>query len=1529
MKYKSILWIIVLLILSSVSLASIDLTDGLISYYNLDETTGTIAVDSLNNNNGTASNARIFTSELDGIINTGADFTQGNDYINLNNGFAGGRTASLWFNPNNDIDNTLSTTQALIFKWQQGNDDNFGIYFSEWEPDTGVLVFQRNVGSTNNYAILSNSDSWNGNTWYNVIVVIDEVDGMMMYINGVKQTDTDSSTEPFQQGTGTDAYLGTWGSSNERNFDGLIDEVAIWDRALSSDEVELLHDIQKDGFDTGQYPFPLTINWDDKSPANDSTFTSLSSINFEFNLTSGIAQSINCTLYENNTILQEWNGLNLSEEYMFMVYKPWLYQASLDYYISCDSNLTSVNSSIKTIHYDIDNKGLIPLEPTYGLPFFINTTLSTTTTNPSTCTDLTSHGSICNIEYTIQINEDANVSNHTFFAYSGNSTYTEYDFEILSGTRAGKFTENTTSLGYHKSTEITGEISWDFSDVLNSSIILLNENLTEITRESFTTESLIQHTFTGLSDGTYYLTGVIYDTSENKVELPNYGPIYLDNAPPTTQLIVTGGTEGSNDWYTSDITFELDCSDDISGCYETLYCIDDEDSCTPNLEYTSEVTISTEGNNYVRFMSEDNVDNIEEIQSESFKLDKTDPDINYTENILPEGGLSQSWISSEIEVSDNMVGTISTITLYDESETMIDSDTVYNESIHFYNFTGLNEGTYYIDAIVYDYAGNSNTLDKLYYVLDVTLPDINIFYPDITQDIILRNNTAFDWDIEILDANVFAFEINCTLDGVTKYYDYYVDINTTNYTYTNTTMLTTPGLYDCTVTASDDHTDNNFKVSPTKKVEKDKITGTINDLKYNIKKQNLDLEVDLIKKHDRVSFKFDINKKGSKQRSKQLTVIPFEVECPPPFKAYKRNSNDKYIEHWVCSDGIGGYWIDGNTKEKDVSVTSYFDKKTHTIKYEFITSLDSFTMESIGGLNVNNVSFEMLVEHWEFTNFSAYNRWDSSSINNFSVRVINSEGTNTYTTTNGSLTINLPNENNNILQTAPTYPYGSLSTIHTIGTSTKSYNTSFWQSELTIRTIEAVLGTIIPNTDITVNSSGYSNQTTSTSGIKTFYINDGAFNISAYTPDTNFLNQTVYSSGSITNGEKKTVDLSFQRVYNVNIRRETTNEPFNFTESPTSQVEISLKILCQDTVLNYVLTNNSFTLNDVNCDWSVSNAPSTGWFFVVTYPESEVDYYRFINPEPDITNITVWLLEPQSGDLVVEHELSVTDLANNYDDGFIFIQTDIPGLGYQTIIYQKLDMQKKINAFLKRNSEYRYYAVDKFGNIHEIGSFIADLAESTIVLPSIPIGVNDTLVRDNIVTSYTVTDGVLYVDIESLDGTNIIDFSYVLSSYNIHTGRTIEEAIEFGEYSLTTVLNYTGTPASSYSLNYTLNPNLYYISELIYAQSYNPLKYMRELRVINLPYDVTFPGFDLLSSDIKLTIATMTTLGILMIGTVISMKIILLVTLMVAGIFLNYGWFAPINILTNISGFNAIAIILMLIAVLGIYSFMKNSRKYQ
>jgi len=108
-------------------------------------------------------------------------------------------------------------------------------------------------------------------------------------------------------------------------------------------------------------------------------------------------------------------------------------------------------------------------------------------------------------------------------------------------------------------------------------------------------------------------------------ELTAFAIPYSDyNPPPVTTISFDPPTpDGDNNWYISNVTASLNATDE-DGVYATYYRINDGDWNT----YSSPFIISEEGDNIlIEFYSVDNLDNVEEVKSETLDIDKTPPEM--------------------------------------------------------------------------------------------------------------------------------------------------------------------------------------------------------------------------------------------------------------------------------------------------------------------------------------------------------------------------------------------------------------------------------------------------------------------------------------------------------------------------------------------------------------------------------------------------------------------------------------------------------------------------------------------------------------------------------------------------------------------------------------------------------------------------------------------------------------------------------------------------------------------------------------
>lgn len=156
------------------------------------------------------------------------------DYVDLGTSVGNDlRSIEMWFRPSVEIDNSNSDFRTLIARnnGQGLNENEFNLFFSPIAGHKGQLGFVIEDNSGNPFGVYSDNNSWDASRWYHVAVTVSPVEGMMMFIDGVKQVDTDA----YSAATGTINTLtavGKWGDEFLRYFEGSIDDVRLSSSAI-------------------------------------------------------------------------------------------------------------------------------------------------------------------------------------------------------------------------------------------------------------------------------------------------------------------------------------------------------------------------------------------------------------------------------------------------------------------------------------------------------------------------------------------------------------------------------------------------------------------------------------------------------------------------------------------------------------------------------------------------------------------------------------------------------------------------------------------------------------------------------------------------------------------------------------------------------------------------------------------------------------------------------------------------------------------------------------------------------------------------------------------------------------------------------------------------------------------------------------------------------------------------------------------------------------------------------------------------
>ena len=225
------------------------LTNGLVGYWTLDgpnmaSTSGVVARDSSgNNNNGTLTNG---PTKAIGKVGQALNFDGVDDYVNagsasildnLENQGGGGMTVSVWVN----ADTINSGTKRLVAKGVGSAGSGYWAFIASNSTSPARIGFAKE-GSTDM------SVSWNSvlslQTWTHLLLTWDGTmasSGVNLYKNGVLET-RDITTEGATANSDASNNLTIGSDASAGNyFDGTIDEVRVYNRALSAAEITQLY----------------------------------------------------------------------------------------------------------------------------------------------------------------------------------------------------------------------------------------------------------------------------------------------------------------------------------------------------------------------------------------------------------------------------------------------------------------------------------------------------------------------------------------------------------------------------------------------------------------------------------------------------------------------------------------------------------------------------------------------------------------------------------------------------------------------------------------------------------------------------------------------------------------------------------------------------------------------------------------------------------------------------------------------------------------------------------------------------------------------------------------------------------------------------------------------------------------------------------------------------------------------------------------------------------------------------------------
>ncbi len=209
---------------------------GLVGYWSFDDGTGTNATDfSGNGNTGTLINS---PSWIAGKRGTALDFDNSTNYLDFTDSptpaLSGAMSACAWVKPRTIADSsdtdiivaylTVSGTSPYYMALDLGGELQFA-----WTDDSVAYEFWE----TNDDAVVTN-------IWQHVCAVRSDGDSVILYVDGVAHPTNNTNDEAVTTTTSGRLAIGAASGFDVYYFDGGIDDVRVYNRALSSSEVVAL-----------------------------------------------------------------------------------------------------------------------------------------------------------------------------------------------------------------------------------------------------------------------------------------------------------------------------------------------------------------------------------------------------------------------------------------------------------------------------------------------------------------------------------------------------------------------------------------------------------------------------------------------------------------------------------------------------------------------------------------------------------------------------------------------------------------------------------------------------------------------------------------------------------------------------------------------------------------------------------------------------------------------------------------------------------------------------------------------------------------------------------------------------------------------------------------------------------------------------------------------------------------------------------------------------------------------------------------
>jgi hypothetical protein len=235
-------------LLATIAQAGPVITNGLVAYYSFDNiNSGTLADGSGHGYTGAITgNVTTVTSTQDGLTHYGCNFantssTPATCYVTLpyEKIISDGNCPSSAFTMSTWVYTTSSTAQEIFSAWSDGSAGSGMVIHTELRPDATAAPYYRFVlrDATTTLKDLKFYENPNANDWHNVTMTYDGTN-MAIYVDGSLGTSTPVSGSIYNWNK--NACIGACANDLSRPFMGMMDEMYLFNRALSASEVGTL-----------------------------------------------------------------------------------------------------------------------------------------------------------------------------------------------------------------------------------------------------------------------------------------------------------------------------------------------------------------------------------------------------------------------------------------------------------------------------------------------------------------------------------------------------------------------------------------------------------------------------------------------------------------------------------------------------------------------------------------------------------------------------------------------------------------------------------------------------------------------------------------------------------------------------------------------------------------------------------------------------------------------------------------------------------------------------------------------------------------------------------------------------------------------------------------------------------------------------------------------------------------------------------------------------------------------------------------